>query len=161
MNKRAFSKLEFQNEPRCIEHHGIVILSNKLFDLEQNRRACEQAVHGRDISCATSPTILPWQLHSCKCFSNNFKSWKLWFISFFVKWNDKITTLPGLYLLSTGLIRIIGLIVHEADILTICTLYNLRLFNVFLSTLNYIVVYKILQFNKNKKLNTATENVSL
>jgi len=46
-------------------------------------------------------------------------------------WNDKITTLPGLYFLSSSVVR--------------CNVYNLRLTNVFMSALSFAIIYKILE----------------
>ena len=84
-----------------------------------------------------------------------------WINSFcFVKWDDKITTLPGLYYLSTTVLRLVALALKEKNVMNICNVYNLRLSNIFLSTLNFIIIYKILVHFKTKK-QSPNESVSV
>lgn len=83
------------------------------------------------------------------------------FSIFFFKWDEKITTLPGLYYLSTTIIRIVALALKEKNVMNICTVNNLRLSNLFLSTLNFIVIYKILVLFKTKKHANSNESISV
>lgn len=79
-----------------------------------------------------------------------FKS--VWVIFYLLQWNDKITTLPGLYYLSTSVLRLIALALGENN-KNLCTVYNLRLSNLVVSAFNFLVIFKILQKLKIKKPN--------
>ncbi|CAF0833560.1 unnamed protein product [Brachionus calyciflorus] len=68
------------------------------------------------------------------------------------EWNDKITTLPGLYLLSTSVIRIFQLFLKETEPLSLCGTYWLRLSNVVLSTFNFVLLFKIFTHLNSKGL---------
>ncbi len=62
-------------------------------------------------------------------------------------WNDKITTLPGLYFLSSSVVRLIAMAMslNPEDVMSLCNVYNLRLTNVFMSALSFAIIYKILE----------------
>lgn len=73
----------------------------------------------------------------------------------YTKWNDKITTLPGLYYLSSTAIRLIALLLSEQDIMNVCNVYNLRFTNIILASFNFMIIYKIMVLTtKSKKQNT-------
>ncbi len=70
------------------------------------------------------------------------------------EWNDKITTLPGLYYLSSWAFRLIAMEVslQPADVSTLCTVNNLRLINLVLSAFCFAIIYKILEhFSASKR----------
>lgn len=73
------------------------------------------------------------------------------------KWNDKITTLPGLYLVTTTPLRLISYLKNEQNdsarlLGQTCNLQNLRLSNVIMSTLVYLVIYLLFDHLNAKKL---------
>ncbi len=78
----------------------------------------------------------------------------------FSKWNDKITTLPGLYLLSTPIFRLISHLFKIDDVKSICSTEMLRLFNVGLATLNFIVIYKIFSYFESTKTDNKASKVT-
>ena len=60
----------------------------------------------------------------------------------FSEWNDKITTLPGLYLLSSIPARV-GHILFNLDNSFFCSIYSLRLTNTILLSFTFILIFKI------------------
>ena len=77
-----------------------------------------------------------------------------WHLLINKKWNDKITTLPGLYLFSAVPIRFISKIT-DIDSKTWCTTYSLRLINFLLIGPTFWILFKIYNqiHNENKKMN--------
>lgn len=73
------------------------------------------------------------------------------------KWDNKITTLPGLYLLSTSVLRLIGLVLNREP-MDVCSVFNLRLSNVILSTFTYMIIFKIFAHLNAKRIENHNVN---
>lgn len=56
-----------------------------------------------------------------------------------LQWDPKITTLPGLYVVSVTYLKVVGWIIG----LELCNVRGLRVFNVFLCLANFIVIYRL------------------
>ncbi|PSN55778.1 putative Dol-P-Glc:Glc(2)Man(9)GlcNAc(2)-PP-Dol alpha-1 [Blattella germanica] len=64
----------------------------------------------------------------------------------FTVWDDKITTLPGLYLLSAGILKPLSFILKD----DLCTTAGLRLLNTVAAIINLILIYRIHQKHRPK-----------
>ena len=60
----------------------------------------------------------------------------------FTEWNDKITTLPGLYLLNSLPARL-GVILFNLDSQLLCTTFLLRLTNTILLSFTFVLVFNL------------------
>lgn len=65
------------------------------------------------------------------------------FFFFCLQWDPKITTLPGLYFLSVGMLKPISLLLSNPELCS--SVYALRCINVLLSTGLLYVVYSLLK----------------
>ena len=59
----------------------------------------------------------------------------------FLTWDPKITTLPGLYFITIGVLNPLSKWSHQ----WLCNLANLRLVNVAFATLNFLVLSRLIQ----------------
>lgn len=67
-----------------------------------------------------------------------------------VQWDQKITTLPGLYLISIGIVKPVSTVFGE----DFCNVYGLRAVNVLIFLLNFYILFSIRQ-KLHRKENTT------
>ncbi len=90
----------------------------------------------------------------------------------FGEWDSKITTLPGLYLFSVGVLRPVrtlweGLAERAVNVSEVCTTANLRAVNLAISVLNFVILNRIVaqihggKHVSRKKIKLRARNVSL
>lgn len=77
-----------------------------------------------------------WVYYLCKhwCFCSLFP----------FQWNPKITTLPGLYLISVGMLGPVTAVLN-LPVMELCTVYWLRGINVLFSFGNFYLIYALLK----------------
>ena len=108
---------------------------DEIFHIPQARKYC----YGKFREVVRPLLIIPyWQNENYSCrlqYPKRLTQYSL----IFLQWDDKITTLPGMYLVSVGILNPISLLAQRI----LCEVSHLRLINTVLSSICFLILQRI------------------
>lgn len=131
---------------RRIPYHSCsleFIFCCRLLHLASDLYSSTICLHGWNISRRSMQKILSRKLLRCNCLLVSYlilvQNHFIWF-GLCLQYDPKLTTPPGLYIITMAVLYPLSML-FQVDL---CTLNSFRLFNVFVSLLNLILLYKII-----------------